>query len=110
MYPYSCTGEGHSGNKTCCIVDRKPCPHLLHNEGGRRYACALMVEHGDWDVVIDDPRYQEIGQFWESRNQPFDYCRSFDPAFCCRPEFRNGRRHENHIPTPDDYFIPKELR
>lgn len=96
MRDYACNGEGAGGDH-CCYVGGSVCPHLREHAEGRRYACALMIEHkGDWAKVAADPRYQPIGEHW-SRNGtlPFNYCETFDPAFCCRPEFRCGRSGEH---------------
>ena len=55
-----------SGEKHCCWVDGQPCQFLRENEGGRRWACALMLELGDWESVHADPRYADIGAFFQS--------------------------------------------
>lgn len=81
----SCTGEGVSGTH-CCWVRNEPCPHLVENVEGRRYACGLRLELGSWPSVVRDPRYRPIGEFWESVGQPFHYCMTFDPALCCQRE------------------------
>ncbi len=49
-----------------------------------------MVQYGDWDTVIASQEYKPIGDHWASGSSPFDYCRSFDPAFCCRPDQRTA--------------------
>ena len=50
-----CLGNGADH---CCYVAGSACPHLEeHTVPGRRWACGLMREHGDWDQVIADPRY-----------------------------------------------------
>jgi len=55
-----------SGNAKdhCCYVQGKPCPLMIENyvdETGyfRRWACSLRAELGDWDKVLEDPRYKE---------------------------------------------------
>ena len=51
------------GNRTphCCHIDGKDCPFLEENTvEGRRWACGLMVELGDWDAVIESARYKEV--------------------------------------------------
>jgi hypothetical protein len=54
-----------------------------------------MVKYDDWDTVIASPEYKPIGDRWASRGNavPFDYCRSFNPVFCCRPEGRTAESH-----------------
>jgi hypothetical protein len=45
-----------------------PCSFLRENEGGRRWACALMLEHGDWALVHADQRYLDtVRPYWEQR-------------------------------------------
>ncbi len=83
---YSCTGAGADGDH-CCYQAGVTCPHLVENAAGRRYACGLLLRHqGDWQAMAADPDYQPIGLHWQAIGQPFNYCETFDPAFCCRPE------------------------
>jgi len=74
------------------------CEYAVENVGGRAHACGLMVKYGDWDTVIASPEYKTVGDQWEKHPNPtvaFDYCRTFNPVFCCRPE---GRTPEsNHV-------------
>lgn len=54
-----------NGNDHCCYIKGKPCPHLITNytdETGwfRKWACGLRAELGDWDKVLDDPRYKKL--------------------------------------------------
>ena len=80
-----CTGQG-IGNDHCCYLSGQPCPFLVENIAGRRYACGLRLENDSWPAVIGDPRYRPVGEHWESIGQPFDYCMSFDPVLCCQKE------------------------
>jgi hypothetical protein len=42
----------------CCYVAGVACPHLEENTvEGRRWACGLRRELGDWASVHADPRY-----------------------------------------------------
>lgn len=44
----------------CCYFGGKVCKYLEENTmPNRRWVCALMREHQDWDKVIADPRYQK---------------------------------------------------
>ena len=43
------------------------------------------------------PAYAPVGRFWKSIGQPFNYCETFDPAFCCRAEYRAGRNNERAV-------------
>ena len=58
-----------SSEEHCCHLGRGGiCPYLRANEGGRRWACALMLEHGDWDKVHSDERYQQdVKPYWVER-------------------------------------------
>ena len=56
-----------SGDEHCCWVNGQECEFVRANEGGRRWACALMLELGDWDAVYSDPRYQPIGTHFQSK-------------------------------------------
>lgn len=95
---YECTGEGVNGDH-CCYQAGKPCDYIVENQAGRRYACGLLLKYGSWEKMNESPEYKPIGEHW-SRNGslPFNYCELFDPAFCCRPEYRNGRHNENCEP------------
>ena len=93
MFAYSCHGNA---DDHCCYVDGEVCEYLEENTvPGRRWACGLLVKYGSWAAMNASPEYQEIGEHWESRGKPFNYCETFDPAFCCVPEYRNGRANEN---------------
>ena len=80
-----CNGQGVSGTH-CCWLGNQPCPYLVENVAGRRYACGLRLEYDSWEPVIRDSRYRRVGEFWESAGLPFHYCMSFDPALCCQKE------------------------
>lgn len=95
----TCTGEGafvesKGGIDHCCYQNGVRCVHLVENVGGRRYACGLRHTLGSWKAVNESSEYQAVGDFWLSIGQVFNYCETFDPAFCCRPEYRNGRDNE----------------
>lgn len=47
-----------NGDDHCCYVDGQVCAFLRTNVvEGRRWACGLYVELGDWDAVLADSRY-----------------------------------------------------
>lgn len=82
----------------CCYWDGVRCPHLVDNQGGRRYACGLLLQYGSWAAMTASPEYLPVGTWWADHRLPFNYCETFDPAFCCRPELRLGRANE-HSPV-----------
>jgi len=44
----------------CCYVQGKPCKYVEKNTvEGRKWACGLRRELGDWDLVLEDPRYKK---------------------------------------------------
>lgn len=50
-----CSGNGVDH---CCWLKGRVCPHLEENTvEGRRWACGLRRELGDWDLVLVDSRY-----------------------------------------------------
>ena len=53
----TCTGRGQADGGHCCWVRGTVCEFLIENHDGRRFACGLMAELGDWDKVHADPRY-----------------------------------------------------
>ena len=58
-----------SGDEHCCWVEGKVCPFLRENTAGRRWACALRLEHGNWEDVHSDPRYlKEVKPAWLRRD------------------------------------------
>ena len=94
----TCTGRGafvESKGKVdhCCYIAGKVCEFLTitTDDEGEFFRCGLRVELGSWDGVNADPRYKPIGEFWDGNGHGFNYCETFDPAFCCRPEYRQGR-------------------
>ncbi len=89
----TCTGLGANGDH-CCYVAGVRCEYLVENEGGRRYACGLLLKYGTWEAMNSSPEYKPVGDYWVSKHNPFNYCETFDPAFCCRPELRAGRTND----------------
>lgn len=56
----ACTGNGEDH---CCYFNGLACPHIEENTvPGRRWACGLLRELGDWDQVIASDRYQQAVQ------------------------------------------------
>lgn len=50
-----CNGNS---NDHCCYLKGKACSYVEENTvEGRRWACGLRRELGDWDLVLKDPRY-----------------------------------------------------
>ena len=90
---FSCNGLGFDGDH-CCYQAGVRCVHLVENVGGRRYACGLRIKYGSWARMVASSEYKTVGRFWEKTGNPFNYCETFDPAFCCRPEFRMGRDND----------------
>ena len=98
----SCTGSGayvESKGKIdhCCYQRGVRCVHLRENVAGRRYACGLLIDFGSWEAMNLSEEYEPVGEYWESIKQPFNYCETFDPSFCCRPELRQGRANERSV-------------
>ena len=63
-----CTGnlEDH-----CCWVNGAICPYLEENTvPGRRWACGLLRELGDWASVYADPRYQYVRDGYDDPKWP----------------------------------------
>lgn len=53
-----CDGGGDSEGDHCCYVGGVACNYLVvDGPTGRRYACGLFTELGDWALVESDPRY-----------------------------------------------------
>ena len=51
---------GRNKEDHCCYVDGKVCTFLEENtQSGYRWSCGLRRELGNWDAVINDPRYKE---------------------------------------------------
>ena len=52
--------QGRNLDDHCCYLNGKVCPFLEENtEPGFRWSCGLRRELGDWDKVLEDPRYKE---------------------------------------------------
>jgi len=44
----------------CCWLEGKPCKYVEENTvPGRRWACGLMRQLGDWDLVLSSPEYKK---------------------------------------------------
>ena len=98
----TCTGlgafvESKGEIDHCCYWDGSRCEYLVENVDGRRYACGLLIKYGSWQIMNTSPEYQAVGEFWASHALPFNYCETFDPSFCCRPELRAGRANEKSV-------------
>lgn len=79
------------GSEFCCDIRGERCEFAVENVAGRKHACGLMVKYGSWDTVIASPEYRSVGEKWEAHPNEsvrFDYCATFNPVFCCRPEGR----------------------
>jgi hypothetical protein len=48
-----------SGNSVdhCCYVNGERCPHSIDNHEGRRWACGLRAQYGNWDDVLTSTEY-----------------------------------------------------
>lgn len=90
---YVCNGNGANG-RHCCNQGGVQCEFLVENVEGRRYACGLIIKYENWEAMNASFEYKSVGDFWVSKGLPFNYCEAFDPAFCCRPEYRKDRRNE----------------
>jgi hypothetical protein len=49
----------------CCYIKGEACPYMIRDytdENGhfRKWACFLRAELGDWDKVLEDPRYRDL--------------------------------------------------
>lgn len=50
-----------NGPDHCCYVNGQVCPFLEENTvPGRRWACGLYRQLGDWNLVHTDPRYLAV--------------------------------------------------
>ena len=67
-----CDGLGTRADASsdhCCYIEGQPCPYLqVNGPTGRRFACALRAELGDWALVHQDPRYlADVKPHWVER-------------------------------------------
>lgn len=90
-----CSGEGRPNGDHCCYLDGVRCPYLVENANGRRYACSIRLKYDSWEEMNASDEYHYVGKFWELKGLPFNMCELSDPAFCCRPEGKNGRTHQD---------------
>jgi hypothetical protein len=81
---------GGNGADHCCYIKSKACAHLEENTvEGRRWACGLRRELGDWDVVLADPRYiNDVLPNWEGtdlccKTYPLDHHRCTNCGHGC---------------------------
>lgn len=82
-----CTGRGGANGDHCCWIAGEVCEYMIENYEGRRFACALRVELGDWATVYADPRYAPIAASLQITNTALcgDW---FDNANTCCNEVR----------------------
>lgn len=66
----ACDGQGNCYGDHCCYVNGSPCPYLLVDDPaypGRKYACGLLKELGNWTRVHRDPRYKnDVQPHWQA--------------------------------------------
>ncbi len=79
-----CTGRGDADGGHCCWVNGKVCEFLIENHGGRRFACGLMVELGDWQTVHTSSRYSPLAIVFADEG----LCGDWQPKAgqCCRED------------------------
>jgi hypothetical protein len=77
----TCTGRGDATGGHCCWVKGEVCEFLVENVDGRRFACGLRVELGDWAKVHADPRYAPIAVIFKDEG----LCGDWQPVAgqCC---------------------------
>jgi hypothetical protein len=99
----ACNGKG-GWSKTkqaqdhCCYQAGRRCAYLVEHQAGRRYACRLKLKYLTWEQVNKSPEYKMIGEHWtRNGNLPWNYCETFNPVFCCRPELRTVENENAHL-------------
>lgn len=78
-----CSGNS---NDHCCYLKGDPCPYVEENTvSGRRWACGLMRQYGNWDTVVATDEYTSVvAPVWLSVNKPADYCKTY-------PDMNSGK-------------------
>lgn len=67
----SCHGNG---DDHCCYWNSEPCPYLEENTvPGRRWACGLYRQYGDWDVVHASTEYQQVETLWRGSGELWEW-------------------------------------
>ncbi len=51
--------HGNTDESCCTFGGGVYCRYLRADVAGRRWACGLMLELGDWQKVVANPRYQQ---------------------------------------------------
>lgn len=77
----ACHGNGETH---CCWVAGEVCEFLEENTvPGRRWACGLLRELGNWNAVHADPRYAPIQVEWDKVG--IESCGAWGPGSgqCC---------------------------
>jgi hypothetical protein len=79
-----CTGRGTANGNHCCWISGTVCEFLIDNgiPGDKRFRCGLVIELGDWDKAIADPRYAPLAIHWKGQRK----CDTWQPKVgqCCR--------------------------
>jgi hypothetical protein len=59
----------------CCYWNGEPCPYLEETTvPGRRWACGLFREIGNWDAVHTDPRYlADVQPLWRGSGELWEW-------------------------------------
>lgn len=89
----------HGNNEThCCYVAGEVCQFLSENiVPGRRWACSLFVELGDWSLVHQDQRYIErVQPHWITSGTP-DCGTWIGPGCCFNTSLDDLQVYETYI-------------
>lgn len=94
-----CDGGGNAAGDHCCYVGGAPCPHLqVDGASGRRFACGLFVELGNWAAVHADARYAaDVKPHWDQSGVV-----GCGPWFGCNRETFVTLRANRATPTVHD--------
>lgn len=102
----------HGNDDThCCYVNGEVCPFLEENTvEGRRWACGLYRELGDWNLVHTDQRYLETVQVhWIPTGTP-DCGNWFGPGCCFNTTINDEGVRETYEVSAAREGTPVEIR
>lgn len=102
----------HGNNENhCCYVNGEVCQFLGENiVSGRRWACSLYVELGDWDLVHQDPRYVTVVQSnWIANGTP-DCGTWVGPGCCFGGSVEDPVIRETYISAVSRPGTPEEVK
>lgn len=100
-----------NGEMHCCNVNGKPCKYVSERiVSGRRWACLLFVELGDWSSVHKDERYiTDVKSHWMKTGTP-DCGDWIGPGCCFGSSIEDKDVFRTYVDASNRYGTPVKVK